>query len=125
MTGKITAVNENFANVTGYSEKEIVGNHHSMFVEPAYKSSHEYKAFWEKLANGEAEAGQFKRIAKGGREVWLQAIYNPILDMNGKPFKVVKYATDITAQYNAAKTLELAVQETQGVIEGAKTGDLS
>jgi methyl-accepting chemotaxis protein len=125
LTGKITAVNENFANVTGYSEKEIVGNHHSMFVEPAYKASHEYKAFWESLNHGEAQVGQIKRIGKGGKEVWLQAIYNPILDMNGKPFKVVKYATDITTQYNAAKTLELAVQETQGVIEGAKTGDLS
>ncbi|HOY69865.1 MAG TPA: PAS domain S-box protein [Methylotenera sp.] len=125
LKGNITAVNDNFAAVTGYSEKEIVGNHHSMFVEPAYKSSHEYKAFWEKLARGEADAGQYKRIAKGGREVWLQASYNPIMDMNGKPFKVVKYATDITEQYNNAATLADAVEETQHVIEGAKTGDLT
>jgi methyl-accepting chemotaxis protein len=125
LTGKITAVNENFANVTGYSEKEIIGNHHSMFVEPAYRTSHEYKAFWEKLARGEADSGQYKRIAKGGREVWLQASYNPIMDMNGKPFKVVKYATDITEQHNAAMVLAAAVEETQGVIEGAKSGDLT
>ncbi|MDI1299722.1 PAS domain S-box protein [Methylotenera sp.] len=125
LTGKIISVNENFANVSGYSEKEIIGNHHSMFVESSYKSSHEYKAFWERLGRGEAEAGQYKRIAKGGREVWLQASYNPIMDMNGKPFKVVKYATDITEQYNNAATLAEAVEETQGIIEGAKTGDLS
>jgi len=96
-----------------------------MFVEPAYRSSHEYKAFWEKLARGEAEIGQFKRIAKGGREVWLQASYNPIMDMNGKPFKVVKYATDITEQYKTAATLAEAVEETQSIIESAKSGDLS
>ena len=125
LTGKITAVNENFANVTGYSEKEIVGNHHSMFVEPAYKSSHEYKAFWEKLARGEADSGQYKRIGRGGKEVWLQASYNPIFDMNGKPFKVVKYATDISEQYKNAATLAEAVEETQGIIEEAKAGDLS
>jgi len=125
LTGKITAVNENFASVTGYNEKEIVGNHHSMFVEPAYKSSQEYKAFWDKLARGEADAGQYKRIGKGGKEIWLQASYNPIMDMNGKPFKVVKYATDITKQYNEALTLANAVEETQIIIEGAKKGDLS
>jgi methyl-accepting chemotaxis protein len=125
LKGNITAVNDNFATVTGYSEKEIVGNHYGMFVEPAYRSSHEYKAFWERLGRGEAEAGQYKRIAKGGREVWLQASYNPIMDMNGKPFKVVKYATDITEQHNSAETLANAVEETQGIIESAKAGDLS
>ena len=125
LTGKILTVNENFANVTGYSDKEIVGNHHSMFVEPAYRTSHEYKAFWEKLNRGEADIGQFKRIGKGGKEIWLQAIYNPIKDTNGKPFKVVKYATDITEQHKASKALELAVQETQNVIEGAKAGNLT
>ncbi len=125
LTGKITAVNDNFANVTGYNENEIVGNHHSMFVEQVYKTSHEYKSFWEKLARGEADAGQYKRIGKGGKEVWLQASYNPIFDMNGNPFKVVKYATDITEQYKNAASLAKAVEETQCIIEGAKAGDLS
>lgn len=125
LTGKITAANANFGSVTGYSEKEIIGNHHSMFVEPAYRSSHEYKAFWDKLAHGEAEIGQFKRMAKGGKEIWLQASYNPIMDINGKPFKVVKYATDITEQHKSASALSEAVEETQAIIENAKDGDLS
>ena len=125
LTGKILVVNENFTNVTGYSEKEIVGNHHSMFVEPAYKSSLEYKAFWDNLARGEAQLGQYKRMGKGGKEIWLQASYNPIMDINGKPFKVVKYATDITEQHQNAAALATAVEETQGIIENAKDGDLS
>ncbi len=125
LMGKITAVNENFAAVTGYSEKEIVGNHHSMFVEPTYKNSHEYKAFWDKLGRGEADSGQYKRIGKGGKEIWLQASYNPILDMNGKPFKVVKYATEITEQVLAQQTMTVAVEETQEIIQRAKAGDLT
>ncbi|MGJ8620992.1 MAG: methyl-accepting chemotaxis protein [Methylophilaceae bacterium] len=122
--GNILAVNDNFANVTGYTEKEIVGNHHSMFVDAAYKASAEYKAFWDKLARGEADDGQYKRIGKGGKEVWLQASYNPILDPSGKPFKVVKFATDITVQHSNAAALENAVEESQAVIEEAKAGNL-
>ncbi len=125
LKGNITAVNDNFASVTGYSQQEIVGNHHSMFVDTTYKASPEYKAFWDKLGRGEADAGQYKRIGKGGKEVWLQASYNPILDMNGKPFKVVKYATDITEQHKASVVLQTAVEETQHVIEAAKAGDLT
>lgn len=125
LTGKITAVNANYASIVGYSEKEIVGNHHSMFVEPGYRNSPDYKAFWEALGRGEAQVGQFKRIGKGGAVVWMQAIYNPIKDMNGKPFKVVKYATDITEQQNNATSLATAVEETQLVIDSAKYGDLA
>ncbi|PPC82120.1 MAG: diguanylate cyclase, partial [Methylotenera sp.] len=125
LTGKITAVNDNFSAVTGYTEKEIVGNHHRMFVEASHHNSAEYKALWERLAKGEADVGQYKRIGKGGKEIWLQATYNPIFDMNGKPFKVVKYATDITEQHQNALVLTTAVDETQSVIEKAKTGDLS
>jgi methyl-accepting chemotaxis protein len=125
MTCKVLSVNDIFANLAGYTEQEIVGKHHSMFVEPAYRNSHDYKAFWEALNRGEVQVGQVKRIGKGGAVVWMQAIYNPILDMNGKPFKVVKYATDITEQHNSAETLASAVEETQFIIEGAKTGDLS
>ena len=125
LTGQITSANENFANVTGYSNKEIVGNHHSMFVEAAYRSSQAYKAFWDKLARGEAESGQYKRIGKNGKEIWLQASYNPILDMNGKAFKVVQYATDITAQVLDQQSLVNAVEETKEVIQLAKAGDLS
>jgi methyl-accepting chemotaxis protein len=125
LTGKIIAVNDNFGRVTGYSEKEIVGNNHRMFIDVTHQNSAEYKDFWDDLAKGEAKFGLYKRIAKGGKEIWLQASYNPIFDMNGKPFKVVKYATDITAQHNNALTLQAAVAETQSVIEQAKNGDLS
>lgn len=125
LEGNITRVNENFANVTGYSENEIVGQHHSMFIDTTFKNSAEYKAFWEKLRRGEADKGQYKRIGKAGNDVWLEASYNPIFDLNGKPFKVVKYATDITEQHNAARTLEAAVEQSQEVIEQAKAGDLT
>jgi len=97
LDGTILGANENFLNVLGYRLDEIQGKHHSMFVEPAYGASFEYKDFWAKLNRGEYVAGEFKRIGKGGKEVWIQASYNPILDFNGRPFKVVKYASDITA----------------------------
>jgi methyl-accepting chemotaxis protein len=125
LKGNITAVNDNFAAVTGYSEGEIVGKHHSMFADDVYKASAEYKAFWDKLGRGEPDDGQYKRIGKGGKEIWLQASYNPIMDADGKPFKVVKYATDITEQHKNAEALQSAVVETQQVIEQAKAGDLA
>lgn len=96
LDGTIIKANDNFLGALGYSLDEIAGKHHSMFVEPTERDSAEYAAFWRKLGSGEFESGEFKRIAKGGREIWIQATYNPIRDMNGKPFKVVKYATDIT-----------------------------
>ncbi|HEY4066558.1 MAG TPA: PAS domain-containing protein, partial [Burkholderiaceae bacterium] len=97
LDGKILSANDNFLKTLGYTLPEIQGQHHSMFVDPAFRSSPEYRQFWDKLARGEYDAGQYKRIAKSGREVWIEASYNPILDTAGKPFKVVKYATDITA----------------------------
>jgi len=124
-TGKIIAVNDNFAAVTGYRKEEIIGNHHSMFVDAAYKASAEYKKFWEDLASGATNEGQYRRFAKGGKEIWIQALYAPILDLNGKPHKVMKFATDITEQYNSARVLERAVEESQGIIESAKAGDLT
>ncbi len=97
LDGTVITANENFLNVLGYTLDDIRGQHHSMFVETSYRSSPEYKAFWESLRRGEFQAAEYMRIGKGGKEVWIQASYNPILDMNGKPFKVVKFATDITA----------------------------
>ncbi|WP_312667520.1 PAS domain-containing protein, partial [Escherichia coli] len=91
---------------TGYSLDDVRGQHHSLFVEPEYRSSAEYRQFWEKLGRGEYDAGQYRRLGKGGREVWIQASYNPILDLNGKPFKVVKYATDITAQVHENQAMQ-------------------
>lgn len=125
LTGKVLVVNDNFGRIIGYSENEMLGNHHSMFVASVDRSSHEYKAFWDAIGRGEPQAGQFKRVAKDGAEVWLQASYNPIMDLNGKPYKVVEYATDITEQHNNVQILADAVEETQTIIEGAKAGDLT
>ncbi|PCI44478.1 MAG: chemotaxis protein [Alphaproteobacteria bacterium] len=98
MDGTIITANDHFLNALGYRLDEIQGQHHSMFVEPAFKESSEYRSFWDRLNRGEYEAREYKRIGKGGKTIWIQASYNPILDLNGKPFKVVKYATDITGQ---------------------------
>jgi methyl-accepting chemotaxis protein len=121
----VLTANNTFLDVLGYSLDEAKGQHHSTFVEPAYRSSNEYKAFWAKLNRGEYDAGVYKRIAKDGREVWIQASYNPIFDLNGKPFKVVKYATDVTAQIHASRVLAEAVAETQVVVSAAKENDLT
>jgi methyl-accepting chemotaxis protein len=123
--GKIQHANENFLKAMGYTLDEIRGQHHSMFVEPAYRQSAEYRLFWEKLARGEFDAGQYKRLGKGGKEIWIQASYNPILDANGKAFKVVKYATDVTASVLANQALQLAVQQTQNVVKAAEANDLT
>src|SRR3546814_7128078 len=95
LDGTILQANENFLNALGYTLAEVKGKHHSIFVEPATVQSPEYKGFWDKLRRGEYDAAQYKRIGKGGREVWIQASYNPIMDASGRPYKVVKYATEI------------------------------
>ncbi|ARU54305.1 response regulator receiver and PAS/PAC sensor-containing signal transduction histidine kinase/phosphotransferase [Oleiphilus messinensis] len=96
--GTILDANQNYLRLMGYQLHEIVGKHHSIFVEPGYGSSSEYKAFWQQLGQGQFMSAAFKRFAKGGNELWIQATYNPILDDAGKPYKVIKYATDITAE---------------------------
>ncbi len=98
LDGTVLDANENFLSVLGYTLEEIVGKHHSLFVEPAYKNSPEYTLFWEDLAAGKFQSDEFKRLGKGGKEVWIQATYNPILDSSGRPFKVVKFAMDRTEQ---------------------------
>ena len=103
--GNIITANENFLATLGYSLSEIVGKHHAMFCEADYSRSAEYKAFWAKLAAGEFAADQFKRIAKGGREIYIQASYNPILDASGRVFKVVKFATDVTERMKVVNDL--------------------
>ncbi len=96
MDGTITSANELFLDTMGYELPEIQGRHHRIFVEPGEAESGEYAEFWSKLNRGEYSQGVFKRVGKGGREVWIQGTYNPIFDLNGRPCKVVKYATDIT-----------------------------
>jgi methyl-accepting chemotaxis protein len=125
LDGKVQTANENFLNTMGYTLPEVMGRHHSVFVDPAQVGAPEYRAFWEKLGRGEYDAGQYKRIAKGGREVWLQASYNPIFDLNGKPYKVVKYATDVTAQVHGAEALRKAVEQVQTAVTAAKNNDLT
>lgn len=114
--GTIITANDNFLNTVGYSLEEIQGKHHSMFVEPDYANSAEYKQFWEKLANGEYDSGQYRRIGKGGKEIWINASYNPIFDTSGNVFKVVKYATDGTElrkQQLSSARLQVAVDGAQ------------
>ncbi|WP_050628798.1 methyl-accepting chemotaxis protein [Bradyrhizobium viridifuturi] len=98
LDGTIINANENFQRALGYSLGEIQGRHHSMFVEQAERDSAAYRDFWAALNRGEFQSDEYKRIGKGGREIWIQASYSPILDLNGKPFKVVKYASDVTRQ---------------------------
>jgi methyl-accepting chemotaxis protein len=120
MDGSVITANENFLKALGYNLEEIKGKHHSMFVDEAFRQSPAYKEFWAKLNRGHHDAAEYKRIGKGGREVWIQASYNPILDLNGKPFKVVKYATDVTAQklVNADYQGQIAaIAKAQAVIE--------
>jgi methyl-accepting chemotaxis protein len=111
LDGTIITANDNFSSAMGYALDEIRGKHHSMFVDDAYRNSADYKEFWAKLNRGEFVAGEFRRIAKGGREIWLQASYNPILDNKGKPFKVVKQAQDVTDQVRARMVLAEAVDK--------------
>lgn len=98
LDGTIRTANDNFLQALGYSLDEIKGRHHRMLVEDSYANSGEYREFWPRLARGEHQGGEFKRIAKGGKDLWIQATYNPIRDRHGKPFKVVKYASEITKQ---------------------------
>lgn len=103
--GTIITANENFLATTGYRLEEIVGKHHAMFVDPAAAQAPAYQQLWERLRGGQFDAGEYQRIGRGGAEIWLQASYNPILDVHGKVAKVVKYATDITAQKRGQQDL--------------------
>jgi methyl-accepting chemotaxis protein len=120
LDGTIVTANENFLNAMGYSLGEIQGKHHSIFMPPAERDGAAYREFWAALNRGEFQAAEYKRIGKGGKEVWILASYNPVLDEKGKPFKVVKFATDVTAQKlrNADLSGQIdAIGKSQAVIE--------
>lgn len=126
LKGVILTANENFCRTLGYELSEILGKHHSMFVEPAFASTPEYRAFWSKLAAGNFDQQQYKRIGKGGREIWIEASYNPVI-RRGKPVKVVKIATDVTSQ--RVKTAEDAskmdaLSRAQAIIEFTPGGEV-
>jgi methyl-accepting chemotaxis protein len=120
LDGTILTANDNFLGLMGYTLAEIKDRHHSMFVDPAVKGSREYQEFWHALGRGEHHSAVYKRLANGGKEVWIQASYNPILNADGKPYKIVKFATDITEQtrLNADLHGQLeAISKSQAVIE--------
>ncbi|SCW90593.1 methyl-accepting chemotaxis sensory transducer with Pas/Pac sensor [Rhizobium mongolense subsp. loessense] len=126
LTGKILKANANFCAALGYELSEIVGQHHRMFVEPAEASSNDYREFWARLNRGEFDQRQYKRIGKGGKEIWIEASYNPVI-RGGKPYKVVKFATDITAQkLKAAEDAGKlnALSRAQAVIEFTPKGEI-
>ncbi|MBD3850568.1 MAG: PAS domain S-box protein [Acidobacteria bacterium] len=120
LDGKVVKANENFLNIFGYDLDEVAGKHHRIFCDPQYASSDAYAEFWQMLGRGEFHEAEFKRLAKGGRELWLRASYNPVFDKDGKPVRVVKFATDVTE--SKLKTAEFegmaqAIDRAQAVIE--------
>ncbi|OYX57895.1 MAG: hypothetical protein B7Y86_05150 [Brevundimonas subvibrioides] len=127
LDGTVRFANENFLSAMGYSLDQVQGRHHSMFLDPAAAASHEYRMFWDKLGRGEYDAGQYKRVTREGREIWIQASYNSVLDRSGKPFKVVEYAIDITEQRLATANFEgqiAAINKVQAVIEFDLSGNI-
>ncbi|TWB10049.1 methyl-accepting chemotaxis sensory transducer with Pas/Pac sensor [Rhizobium sp. ERR 1071] len=117
-TGEILTANENFCSAMGYALGEITGKHHSIFCDPSYARTEEYKRFWQRLAQGEFIANEFVRYGKGGKEIWIQAAYNPIVDADGKVYKVVKFATDVTSRMSA-------INEIAGALRSLSEGDLT
>lgn len=118
--GTIITANENFLNLLDYSLEEIVGKHHRMFVETDYADTIAYQMFWDNLADGDFHSGEFKRLGRHGKEIWIQATYNPILDADGNTVKVVKFANDVTEQKlkNAEYEAKVdAIVKAQAVIE--------
>lgn len=125
--GTIISANENFLEAVGYTLDEVKGQHHAMFVEPEEAKSWAYASFWQKLGQGHFQSGEFRRFGKGGKEIWLQASYNPIFDLNGKPFKVVKYASDISAEKLQAADFKgqiQAINNSQAVIHFSMDGTI-
>ncbi|WP_287497496.1 methyl-accepting chemotaxis protein [Pandoraea sp. CB10b_02] len=132
LDGTVITANDNFLKTLGYTLDDIRGKHHRLFCEPDYALSDAYREFWAKLNRGEFDAGRYKRLGRGGREVWIQATYNPILDASGRPYKVVKFATDITQQVELEASVKRRAEEDQRkvarlleTVNRAAAGDLT
>lgn len=139
LDGTILTANDNFLDAMGYTLSEVKGRHHSMFVEKDMRQSGEYRDFWQALGRGEYQFGEYRRVGKGGKEVWIQGSYNPIFNALGKAYKVVKFAPDVTAQVEARREhaklqegerrrtaeLESKVASILEVVKGARDGDLT
>ncbi|GLQ98143.1 methyl-accepting chemotaxis protein [Dyella mobilis] len=117
LDGHVLAANENFLNALGYRLDEIRGKHHRIFCDPEHAASQAYADFWAKLNRGEFDSGCYKRIGKGGRTIWIQATYNPIFDLNGRLAKVIKFATDVTAQVELEQSVKLRAEQDQRKVE--------
>ncbi|WP_119153618.1 PAS domain S-box protein [Caldimonas tepidiphila] len=127
LQGQVLEANDNFLALMGYSRHEVIGQHHGMFCSPELVRTPAYRQFWQRLGRGEYDAGEYKRVGKGGREVWIRATYNPILDPNGQPMKVVKFALDVTAEKIQAADAEgrvRAIERAQAVAEFDVQGHL-
>jgi methyl-accepting chemotaxis protein len=120
MDGHVLTANQNFLGALGYSLAEIQGKHHSLFMPSDQRDGEAYRAFWAALNRGEFQSGEYERVGKGGRQIWIQASYNPIRDLNGKPYKVVKYASDTTAQVIARMRSEKVRDMMESVAAGAE-----
>ncbi|WP_321903276.1 methyl-accepting chemotaxis protein [Paraburkholderia tropica] len=130
--GIVLQANQNFLDTLGYRLEEIQGKHHRMFCDELYACSAEYTEFWAKLNRGEFDAGRYKRIGKGGRVVWIQATYNPIFDVNGRLYKVIKFANDVSAQVELEESVKHRAESDQRkvetlleVVRNAAAGDLT
>ncbi|TNE69798.1 PAS domain S-box protein [bacterium] len=123
MNGVINEANDNFLKLLGYTLEEVKGKHHKIFVESSYAKSAEYADFWKRLNNGEFFVSEYKRIDKSGNEVWIQGSYNPIFDLKGNPYKVVKYATDITDQVKLREQLQEATSDVSDALKKMAEGD--
>ena len=122
--GEVITANENFLNTLGYSLDEIQGRHHRHFVDPVEASSADYGAFWDKLRGGQFVAGEFKRFGKGGKEIWIQASYNPVYDANGRVIKIVKFATDVSDRVQAVTALAGGLSRLADGDLGHRIGDI-
>lgn len=116
LDGTIISANENFLNTLGYVPEEIQGKHHRIFCDPQFAQSSEYQNFWNKLNRGEFDSGRYSRLTKNGKEIWIQASYNPVYDLNGKAYKVVKFATDITAQVELENSIRIKADNDQNKV---------
>lgn len=131
LAGQVRDANENFLKLMGYAAHEVVGKHHRMFCAEDYAQSEDYRAFWRKLGQGQFDAGIYPRVTRDGKPIWLQATYNPIMDADGRPFKIVKLATDITYQVGLeqkaqqalteSRDLEARISRQNGRLEGTMT----
>jgi methyl-accepting chemotaxis protein len=125
LKGVVLHANDNFLKLMGYGLNEVKGQHHRVFVEPAFANSPAYSQFWADLATGQAKKDTFKRVTRSGQEVWLQAVYAPVKDEMGRVLKVVKIATDVTAEYRTNAMLAQAVEQAKAVTSAARAGDLA